>query len=80
MLTAPQLAARFGWSDQYQALQGDSDQRRAPQRLLARAITGYTEGVLPVQAIATLRGMSLPAVADELYEAGVLTVADLHSR
>jgi Zn-dependent peptidase ImmA (M78 family) len=67
----PQLAARFGWSDQYQALQDDSDRRRAPQRLLARAITGYAEGVLPAQAIATLRGMSLEAVAKELEEAGV---------
>jgi Zn-dependent peptidase ImmA (M78 family) len=67
----PQLAARFGWSDQYQTLQAYSDQRRAPQRLLARAITGYAEGVLPAQAIATLRGMSLEAVAKELAEAGV---------
>jgi len=70
-LSTPQLAARFGWSDQYQALQDDSDRRRAPQRLLARAITGYAEGVLPAQAIATLRGISLDAVAKELQEAGV---------
>lgn len=72
MLRTPQLAARFGWSDQYQALQADSDRRRAPQRLLARAIAGYAEGVLPAQAIATLRGMSLEAVVNELDEAGVL--------
>ena len=70
-LSAPQLAARFGWTDQYQVLQVSSDQRRAPQRLLARAITGYVEGVLPAQAIATLRGISLEAVAEELGEAGV---------
>jgi hypothetical protein len=70
----PQLAARFGWSDQYQALQDDSDRRRAPQRLLVRAITGYAEGVLPAQAIATLRGMSLEAVVKELEEAGVAPV------
>jgi Zn-dependent peptidase ImmA (M78 family) len=70
-LSAPQLAARFGWSDQYQTLQAYSDQRRAPQRLLARAITGYADGVLPAQAIATLRGMSLEAVAKELEQAGV---------
>jgi Zn-dependent peptidase ImmA (M78 family) len=70
-LSAPQLAARFGWSDQYQALQADSDRRRAPQRLLARAIAGYAEGVLPAQAIATLRGTNLEAVAAELDEAGV---------
>src|SRR5258708_21343972 len=37
-LSAPQLAARFGWTDQYQLLQASSDRRRAPQRFLARAI------------------------------------------
>ena len=73
-LSAPQLAARFGWTDQYQLLQASSDRRRAPQRLLARAITGYVEGVLPAQAIATLRGMSLEAVIEELEEAGVTPV------
>ena len=70
-LSAPQLAARFGWTDQYQLLQASSDRRRAPQRLLARAITGYVEGVLPAQAIATLRGISLEALLEELAEAGV---------
>jgi hypothetical protein len=70
-LSAPHLAARFGWSDQYQALQADSDRRRAPQRLLARAIAGYAEGVLPAQAIATLRGMALDSVLAGLEEAGV---------
>lgn len=71
-LSALQLAVRFGWSDQYHALQADSDQRRAPQRLLARAIKGYTEGVLPAQAIATLRGITLEAAEAELREAGVV--------
>ncbi|WP_027943131.1 ImmA/IrrE family metallo-endopeptidase [Amycolatopsis taiwanensis] len=71
-LTAPKLAARFGWSDQYHALQADSDRRRAPQRLLARAIKGYAEGVLPAQAIATLRGIPLAAAEADLREAGVV--------
>ena len=73
-LTAPQLAARFGWIDQYRALRADSDQRRAPQRLLARAIRGYAEGVLPAQAIATLRGVTLEAAEIDLREAGVVSV------
>ncbi len=73
-LTAPKLAARFGWSDQYKALQADSTQRRAPQRLLARAIKGYAEGVLSVQAIATLRGTTLEVAEAELYQAGVVPV------
>jgi Zn-dependent peptidase ImmA (M78 family) len=69
--TAPQLAARYGWSDQYRALQADSDQRRAPQRLLARAIKAYEEEVLSAQAIATLRGIPLEAAQEELREAGI---------
>jgi Zn-dependent peptidase ImmA (M78 family) len=73
-LSAPQLAARFGWTDQYQLLQASSDRRRAPQRLLARAILGYVEGVLPAQAIATLRGISPEATVEELEEAGVTPV------
>jgi hypothetical protein len=70
-LRTPQLAARFGWADQYQVLQASSDRRRAPQRLLARAIAGYVEGVLPAQAIATLRGISVEDLMEELSEAGV---------
>jgi Zn-dependent peptidase ImmA (M78 family) len=73
--SAPQLAARFGWTDQYQVLQASSDRRRAPQRLLARAINGYVEGVLPAQAIGTLRGISLEALVEELGEAGVTPAA-----
>jgi Zn-dependent peptidase ImmA (M78 family) len=71
-LSAPHLAARFGWVDQYQALQVVSDRRRSPQRLLARAIAGYAEGVLPAQAIARLRGVSLDTIVSELADAGVI--------
>jgi Zn-dependent peptidase ImmA (M78 family) len=71
-LSAPQLAVRYGWSDQYHALQADSNQRRAPQRLLARAIRGYAEGVLSAQAIATVRGIAVEAAEAELRQAGVV--------
>ncbi|MFC6161316.1 XRE family transcriptional regulator [Kribbella jiaozuonensis] len=70
--TTPQLAVRFGWTDHYHVLQADADQRRAPQRLLARAVSGYIEGVLPARAIATLRGVSLGDVEAELSQAGVV--------
>jgi Zn-dependent peptidase ImmA (M78 family) len=73
-LSTPQLAVRFGWTDQYQALQADSHRRRAPQRLLARAIKGYAEGVVSAQAIATLRGIPREATEAELREAGVVPV------
>lgn len=71
-LYTPHLAARFGWSDHYRALQADSGQRRAPQRLLARAIRGYAEGVLPAQAIATLRGIPLEDAMADLRAAGIV--------
>lgn len=71
-LYTPRLASRFGWSDQYHALQDESDRRRAPQRLLARAIKGYAEAVLPAQAIATLRGISVEVAEAELREVGIV--------
>ncbi|XVU23732.1 ImmA/IrrE family metallo-endopeptidase [Actinoplanes sp. CA-054009] len=70
-VTAPQLAVRFGWSEQYHALKAEADQRRAPQRLLARAIRGYAEGVVSAQTIATLRGITSERAATELREAGI---------
>lgn len=71
-LSAPRLATRFGWTDQYQSLQDDADRTRAPQRLLARAVSGYSEGVVSAQTVATLRGISAEAVVEELTEAGVI--------
>jgi len=40
----------------------------------ARAIAGYTEGVVSAQAIATLRGLPLDTVLAELEEAGLASV------
>jgi hypothetical protein len=57
-ITSPQLAAQFGWSDQYHALQRESDTRRTPQRLLARATAGYLANVISLRAIARLRGIT----------------------
>ncbi|WP_433294162.1 ImmA/IrrE family metallo-endopeptidase [Actinoplanes sp. CA-030573] len=74
--TTPQLAVRYGWSDQYHALQADADQRRAPQRLLTRAIHAYTEGLLAPQAIATLRGVPVTTLEQELSEAGIVPAED----
>lgn len=54
--SAPDLAARFGWSDQYEDLARTSSTRRAPQRLLARTIAGYAHGAVSVETIARLRG------------------------
>ncbi|MFI7001293.1 ImmA/IrrE family metallo-endopeptidase [Nocardia sp. NPDC050175] len=74
--TTPRLAVRFGWSDQYQAMQRESNQRRAPQRLLARAISGYLQNAVSIRTIATLRGLDAAVVEKELSDAG-LTPAEL---
>ncbi|MFY1633854.1 ImmA/IrrE family metallo-endopeptidase [Solwaraspora sp. WMMB335] len=71
-VTTPQLAVRFGWIDQYNALQADSNRRRAPQRLLSRAIEGWAAGVLSAQVIANLRGVALEVAEAELAEAGIV--------
>lgn len=70
-LTTPQIAARFGWTDHYEALRAQSDTRRAPQKLLARAIDGYIENVVSAQQLATLRGMSVEDVVRHLSEDGI---------
>lgn len=70
-ISTPKLAARFGWTDQYKALQEQSDTRRAPQKLLARAIDGYVENVVSAQALATLRGMDAASVIRELTDQGI---------
>ncbi|MDA3629834.1 ImmA/IrrE family metallo-endopeptidase [Saccharopolyspora oryzae] len=70
-LSTPQLATRFGWTDQYESLQNDSDRTRSPQRLLARTIAGYREGVVTAQSVATLRGITVDAARRELADAGI---------
>lgn len=72
MLTTPVLASRFGWTDQYQVLQAESNRTMAPQRLLARATQGYLEDVVGVQILAGLRGLSAAQVKAELAEAGLV--------
>jgi Zn-dependent peptidase ImmA (M78 family) len=66
------LAARFGWTDRYHALQNESDTRRAPQRLLARATAGYIANVISLQAIARLRGVDVAEVDTGFAEAGIV--------
>lgn len=70
-ITTPQLATRFGWSDFYKSLQADSDRPRAPQQLLARAIEGYSLGVVSAQMIATIRSANEGTVLAELEDAGI---------
>lgn len=55
-LTSRALAARFGWIDQYDAMSINSGRRRAPQKLAARTIRGYREGVVSIAAVARLFG------------------------
>ncbi len=71
-LSTPNLAARYGWSDHYHSLQLQSDQRRAPQKLLTRTINAYLDNVVSVQTIATLRGMDVELVEAELREANLV--------
>jgi Zn-dependent peptidase ImmA (M78 family) len=70
-LSTPSLATRYGWADHYAILQTDSDRLRAPQGLTARAVTGYAAGVVSLQAVATLRGVSVESMQEELDSAGI---------
>lgn len=70
-LNTPALATQYGWLDQYRALQAESDQTRTPQRLLARAITGYTAGVVTIQTLATLQRRTVDETSQQLQDAGI---------
>ncbi|MEZ5184969.1 MAG: ImmA/IrrE family metallo-endopeptidase [Candidatus Nanopelagicales bacterium] len=72
-LTAPMLAARFGWTDQYTTWQEESLRRRAPQKLLARANDAYEQGLLPALFVARLRAISEADLVDQYEKAGVAT-------
>jgi Zn-dependent peptidase ImmA (M78 family) len=67
----PALAARFGWTDQYTALQAESHQHRAPQRLLARAVAGYIAGLASLETVASIRGITPEGLAAEFTAAGI---------
>ncbi|QNE19143.1 ImmA/IrrE family metallo-endopeptidase [Kribbella qitaiheensis] len=71
-LSTPTLASRFGWTDLYQGWQQESDTRRAPQRLLSRAIQGYVANVVSLAAVARLRGLPVEQVATEFELAGIV--------
>ena len=66
------LAVRFGWSDYYDSLSQDSNRLRAPQKLVARAISGYATGVLSAQALATLQSTTEQAIVEELHKIGIV--------
>ncbi len=65
------LAVRFGWIDAYRTLQAGSMSKRAPRRLLARAISAYEQGLLGVEAVASLRGVDPQTMLLELERAGI---------
>ncbi len=70
-IDTPRLAAQFGWTDHYRALQASSSRRRSPQRLLARAISGYLKGVVSLETLASIRGITATEIATELKDAGL---------
>lgn len=72
--STPQLAARYGWTDQYETLQLQSQKTRAPQKLLRRATAGFREGVISAQTIATLRGIDVEQAEQELHETGLAPI------
>ncbi|MGW4364748.1 ImmA/IrrE family metallo-endopeptidase [Nocardia takedensis] len=71
-LTTPRLAARYGWSDRYHALQAESRQLRAPRRLLTKAVTGYVENLVTIQQLAALRGIPVAELEAEYRAADIV--------
>lgn len=67
-LTSRQLAARYGWLSQYRALAAASQQERAPQRLMRRAVRAYQHGLLSVEEIALWYRGDVTELREELGE------------
>jgi Zn-dependent peptidase ImmA (M78 family) len=74
-LTAPRLATRYGWSNTYALWQDESRAIRPPQRLLARAIDGYTNGLVSIDTIARLEDTDPNSARDALDDAGLTVQA-----
>ena len=72
------LAAQFGWLDQLRALETASNQQRAPQLLLARAVEGYRQGVVGAETIARLRSRPTDQVVSDLANAGIVPLPPAH--
>ncbi|TAK69148.1 MAG: ImmA/IrrE family metallo-endopeptidase [Actinomycetota bacterium] len=65
-LSAQVLAAEFGWLSQYRSLVAASQQPRAPQALMARAVAGYYSGVLGLPEVALWYGQDAADLEAEL--------------
>lgn len=70
-LTAPRLSTRYGWGNLYAVWKADSESIRPPQRLLARSIDGYTQGLVSIDTIARLEDTSTDDAESALVEAGL---------
>lgn len=70
-LSAPRLAVRYGWSEQYQALSLESTTHRSPQLLLARATEGYLLNVVSLSALARVRRTDPDCLQAEFHDLGL---------
>lgn len=70
-IAAGHLAVRYGWMDQYRALSERAMRPVAPQKLCARAVEGYREGVVTARALATLMYTTEDAIVNDLAGAEV---------
>lgn len=70
-ITTPKLAAKFGWIPAYRSMQEQSKMLRPPQSLLARAIRGYEQGLVSIEHVARVRGVTVLEMQKELEEAGI---------
>jgi Zn-dependent peptidase ImmA (M78 family) len=71
-VTAPLLASKYGWAEQYEALQDQSDRHRGPQLLIARATQAYRLNAATLAPIARLRQINVNDLKAEYDEQGIV--------
>lgn len=69
--SAAQLATRFGWRDEYDAMAANSRRPRAPRQLLDDAIAAYVRGRIGIGMVARVAGRSLEEERALLEESGI---------
>ncbi|MBL8929407.1 MAG: ImmA/IrrE family metallo-endopeptidase [Kineosporiaceae bacterium] len=65
-LTTRHLAVQFGWLGQYSSMAESSNEPRAPQRLMQRAVAAYRAGALGLAELSRWYGQSAEGLRAEL--------------
>lgn len=65
------LATRYGWSEELEALAHKANSPKSPTKLVTRAIQAYQAGVITLEMVANVRGITPEALLEEFKESEI---------